>query len=71
MQMGQDLFDVTSNIMLKMRDTLKDVCPDLVLVHGILTTFATALACFYLGIKVGLLRLGLGLIIFSSLFRRV
>jgi len=60
MQMGQDLFDVTSNIMLKMRDTLKDVCPDLVLVHGdTTTTFATALACFYLGIKVGHVEAGL------------
>lgn len=60
MQMGQDLFDVTANIMIKMRDTLKDVCPDLVLVHGdTTTTFATALACFYLGIKVGHVEAGL------------
>jgi UDP-N-acetylglucosamine 2-epimerase (non-hydrolysing) len=60
MQMGQDLFDVTSNIMLKMRDSLKNVSPDLVLVHGdTSTTFATALACFYLGIKVGHVEAGL------------
>ena len=60
MQKGQDLFDVTVNIMLKMRDTLKDVRPDLVLVHGdTTTTFATSLACFYQGIKVGHVEAGL------------
>lgn len=60
MKKGQDLFDVTSNILLKMRDTLKDVKPDLVLVHGdTTTTFATSLACFYLGVKVGHVEAGL------------
>ena len=60
MKKGQDLFDVTSNILLKMRDTLRDVRPDLVLVHGdTTTTFATSLACFYLGVKVGHVEAGL------------
>lgn len=60
MKKGQDLFDVTSNILLKMRDTLKDVKPDLVLVHGdTTTTFATSLACFYLDVKVGHVEAGL------------
>ena len=48
MQEEQDLFDVTSSIILKMRDTLQSVKPDIVLVHGdTTTTFATSLACFY------------------------
>ena len=60
MKKGQDLFDVTSNILLKMRDTLRDIKPDLVLVHGDTTTsFATSLACFYLGVKVGHVEAGL------------
>ena len=60
MKKQQDLFDLTSNILLNMRDTLKDVKPDLVLVHGdTTTTFATSLACFYLGIKVGHVEAGL------------
>ncbi len=60
MKKGQDLFDVTSNILLKMRNTLRDVKPDLVLVHGdTTTTFATSLACFYLGVKVGHVEAGL------------
>ena len=60
MKKGQDLFDVTSNILLAMRDTLAQEKPDLVLVHGdTTTTFATSLACFYLGIKVGHVEAGL------------
>ena len=60
MKKGQDLFDVTSNILLKMRDTLREVKPDLVLVHGdTTTTFTTSLACFYLGVKVGHIEAGL------------
>jgi len=60
MKKGQDLFDVTSNILLKMRDTLREIKPDLVLVHGdTTTTFATSLACFYLGVKVGHVEAGL------------
>jgi UDP-N-acetylglucosamine 2-epimerase (non-hydrolysing) len=60
MKKGQDLFDVTSDILLKMRDTLREVKPDLVLVHGdTTTTFATSLACFYFGVKVGHIEAGL------------
>ena len=60
MKKGQDLFDVTSNILLKMRDTLKEEKPDIVLVHGdTTTTFATSLACFYMGVKVGHVEAGL------------
>lgn len=60
MKKGQDLYDVTSNILLKMRDTLNKVKPDIVLVHGdTTTTFATSLACFYMGVKVGHVEAGL------------
>ena len=60
MKRGQDLYDVTSNILLKMRDTLQHEKPDLVLVHGdTTTTFATSLACFYMGVKVGHVEAGL------------
>lgn len=60
MKKGQDLYDVTSNILLKMRDILRKENPDLVLVHGdTTTTFATSLACFYMGIKVGHVEAGL------------
>ena len=44
MNKDQDLFDVTSSILLKMRDILKDEKPDIVLVHGdTSTTFTTSL----------------------------
>jgi UDP-N-acetylglucosamine 2-epimerase (non-hydrolysing) len=60
MKKGQDLFDVTSSILTKMRDVLINESPDLVLVHGdTTTTFATSLACFYMGIKVGHVEAGL------------
>jgi len=60
MKKGQDLYDVTTNILLKMRDTLKEEKPDIVLVHGdTTTTFATSLACFYMGVKVGHVEAGL------------
>jgi UDP-N-acetylglucosamine 2-epimerase (non-hydrolysing) len=60
MMKGHDLYDVTSNILLKMRDTLKEEKPDIVLVHGdTTTTFATSLACFYMGTKVGHVEAGL------------
>ncbi len=60
MKKDQDLFDVTSNILLKMRDILKLEKPDMVLVHGdTTTTFATSLACFYMGVKVGHVEAGL------------
>lgn len=56
----QTLFDVTINILEKMKTVLEDVKPDVVLVHGdTSTTFVTALACFYLQIPVGHVEAGL------------
>lgn len=56
----QTLFDVTINILDKIRNVLQEVQPDVVLVHGdTTTTFATALACFYLQIPVGHVEAGL------------
>lgn len=56
----QTLFDVTINILDKIRDVLTQVKPDVVLVHGdTSTTFATALACFYMQIPVGHVEAGL------------
>lgn len=56
----QSLFDITSNILSRIRDVLENVDPDLVLVHGdTSTTFATALSCFYLHIPVGHVEAGL------------
>jgi len=60
MSPGQDLFDITSNVLLGMRDILEEVKPDLVLVHGdTSTTFATSLAAFYAGVRVGHVEAGL------------
>jgi len=60
MKHGQDLFDVTSRVLLGMRDVLFEVKPDLVLVHGDTTTStATALAAFYQQIPVGHVEAGL------------
>lgn len=56
----QTLFDITSNILLKIKDVLENEKPDVVLVHGdTSTTFVTALACFYLQIPVGHVEAGL------------
>src|SRR5690606_32950171 len=56
----QDLYDVTSRIMLVLREPLKSCNPDLVLVHGDTTTcFAAGLAAFYEGIPVGHVEAGL------------
>lgn len=56
----QTLFDVTTNILNRIREVLEEVCPDVVLVHGdTSTTFVTALACFYLQIPVGHVEAGL------------
>lgn len=56
----QTLFDVTINILVKMKAVLEEVKPDVVLVHGdTSTTFVTALACFYLQIPVGHVEAGL------------
>ncbi|MBQ6649345.1 MAG: UDP-N-acetylglucosamine 2-epimerase (non-hydrolyzing) [Muribaculaceae bacterium] len=60
MKAGQDLYDVTSRVLLGMRDVLKQVAPDVVLVHGDTTTStATALAAFYKQIPVGHVEAGL------------
>lgn len=60
MQHGQDLYDVTCRVLLGMRDILKTVSPDMVLVHGDTTTStATALAAFYQQIPVGHVEAGL------------
>ena len=56
----QTLFDVTVNILEKIRAVLEETKPDVVLVHGdTSTTFVTALACFYLQIPVGHIEAGL------------
>ena len=60
MKAKQTLFDVTINILKKMKAVLEEVKPDVVLVHGdTSTTFVTALACFYLHIPVGHVEAGL------------
>ena len=60
MKQGQDLYDVTARVLIGMRDVLKDVNPDVVLVHGDTTTsMAVALAAFYQQIPVGHVEAGL------------
>lgn len=60
MKQDQTLFDITSNILLKIKGVLEAEKPDVVLVHGdTSTTFVTALACFYLQIPVGHVEAGL------------
>jgi UDP-N-acetylglucosamine 2-epimerase (non-hydrolysing) len=60
MQPGQDLYDVTSRVLLGMRDVLADSRPDVVLVHGdTSTSTAAALASFYAHIPVGHVEAGL------------
>lgn len=60
MQKGQTLFDITSEVLLNMRDVIEKVQPDVVLVHGDTTTsFAAALAAFYLQVPVGHVEAGL------------
>jgi len=60
MKPGQDLYDITSNVLLGMKDVLSDFNPDVVLVHGdTTTTSATSLAAFYQKIKVGHVEAGL------------
>ena len=56
----QTLFDITANILNKIKKVLEDVKPDVCLVHGdTSTTFAAALACFYMQIPVGHVEAGL------------
>lgn len=60
MKPGQDLYDVTARVLIGMRDVLKEVQPDVVLVHGDTTTStASALAAFYQQIPVGHVEAGL------------
>lgn len=56
----QTLFDITTNILERIKAVLKEANPDVVLVHGdTSTTFVTALACFYMQIPVGHVEAGL------------
>ena len=60
MKQGQDLYDITARVLVGMRDILKEVQPDVVLVHGDTTTStAAALAAFYQQIPVGHVEAGL------------
>jgi UDP-N-acetylglucosamine 2-epimerase (non-hydrolysing) len=60
MQPGQDLFDISSNVLLGIKKVLQIEEPDIVLVHGDTTTsMATAIAAFYLKIPVGHVEAGL------------
>lgn len=60
MREKQTLFDVTANVLNGIKGVLEEVKPDVVLVHGdTSTTFATALACFYLQIPLGHVEAGL------------
>lgn len=60
MEVGQDLYGITSTILLRMRKILADEKPDLVLVHGdTATTFAASLGAFYSRIPVGHVEAGL------------
>ncbi len=60
MKGGQDLYDITSGVLLGLRDVLKEFQPDIVLVHGdTATTFAATLAAFYQQIPVGHVEAGL------------
>lgn len=60
MKENQTLFDITSGILVKIKEVLEEAKPDLVLVHGdTSTSFVAALACFYLQIPVGHVEAGL------------
>lgn len=60
MQQGQTLFDITTNVLLNIKQVIEEVSPDLLLVHGDTTTsFAAALAAFYLKVPVGHVEAGL------------
>ena len=60
MKEKQTLFDITTNILERIRGVLAEERPDVVLVHGdTSTTFVTALACYYMQIPVGHVEAGL------------
>lgn len=60
MKVGQDLYDITSKVIIGMRDVLREFQPDIVLVHGdTTTTLATSLSAFYQRIAVGHVEAGL------------
>lgn len=60
MKPGQDLYDITSGVLLGLRNVLEEFKPDMVLVHGdTATTFAATLAAFYQQIQVGHVEAGL------------
>jgi UDP-N-acetylglucosamine 2-epimerase (non-hydrolysing) len=60
MKPEQDLYDITSNVLLCMKEVLNDFKPDIVLVHGdTTTTSATSLSAFYQQIKIGHVEAGL------------
>lgn len=60
MKLGQDLTDITANVLAALRSVLEDFCPDVVLVHGdTTTTFAASLAAYYKKIPVAHVEAGL------------
>nr|WP_072560580.1 UDP-N-acetylglucosamine 2-epimerase (non-hydrolyzing) [Sphingorhabdus lutea] len=60
MKAGQDLTDITSNVLTALRDLFKTERPDFILVHGdTSTTMAASMASFYAGIKIGHVEAGL------------
>ena len=70
MKQGQDLYDITARVLVGMRDILKEVQPDVVLVHGDTTTStAAALAAFYQQIPVGHVEAGLRTYDLSSTYK--
>ncbi len=60
MRSNQTLFDITQNVLAGIKPILESEKPDIVLVHGDTSSaFCTALACFYLGVRVGHVEAGL------------
>jgi UDP-N-acetylglucosamine 2-epimerase (non-hydrolysing) len=60
MRHGQDLFDVSTSVLMGIRDVLESLNPEIVLVHGDTTTaLATSMACYYKNIKIAHIEAGL------------